>query len=93
MKLYTTCYSLSIPIDTTCQLWYTIDMTKRMNLTLTDSLYAALEDKAKKEGIPMVSIIRHALRENLEQYGYQVETAVSWGGDRTNQKSTPKGVD
>ena len=64
--------------------------SKKLVITLTESLDKALEAEVKIHGLPKAAIARYALVSYFEAYGHEVNAQVNWGGNR-HQVSTPPG--
>ena len=65
--------------------------SKKLVITLTESLDKALEAEVKIHGLPKAAIARYALVAYFEAYGHEVDAQVSWGGNRHPDITTPSG--
>ncbi len=60
-------------------------MAKKLVFTVTDEIEAALIEEAKRRGAPLSSVIREAVKEFFEKRGIQVDSEVTWGGNRRSE--------
>lgn len=54
----------------------------RLGVTVNDPTYNALERHAKQRGAPVSLLVREAIGDWLKKHGQDIDTEVSWGGDR-----------
>lgn len=65
--------------------------TRRLMLTVTDEMHAALKRQAVRRGATQSGLVRVILGEWLEQQGEDIDWAVEWGGrqDKVEAKQPP----
>ena len=54
--------------------------TRRLMLTVTDEMHAAIKRQAIRRGATQSGLVRVILGEWLEQQGEAIDWAVEWGG-------------
>lgn len=57
-------------------------VTRRLMLTVTDEMHAALKRQAIRRGATQSGLVRVILGEWLIQQGEDIDWAIEWGGGR-----------
>ena len=72
--------------------------TKRMLITLPESMYNALARQSDQREVPMAAIIRFAIEQLMEAWGEDIRDDVLWGGARyipkrsSDDDASPEGL-
>jgi hypothetical protein len=64
--------------------------TRRLMLTVTDEMHAAIKRQAIRRGATQSGLVRVILGEWLEQQGEVVDWAVEWGGRHNETEDQPE---
>lgn len=62
-----------------------MENTRRLMLTVTDEMHAAIKRQANRRGATQSGLVRFILSEWLQGQGEDIEWVVEWGGGRRDK--------